>query len=261
MHRNRARIENVDIIVMSDLHLSVVIPAYNEEHRIEASIEAIADYLAKQEYASEIIVVDDGSVDETLKMLQALKVKYPTLEALAHEDNRGKGFAVRRGVLASKGNFILFSDADLNTPVEDVEKLFGAIDEGARVAIGSRAVAGAVLVVRRPWVREVGSRLLNLAIRLIAVPGIRDTQCGFKLFEAKAARDIFQRSVLNGFSFDVEILHLARRLGYPVTEVPVTWIFRGGSKVKPLRDGVKILIDTIRIRLHNYNLTPVETGK
>lgn len=247
---------------MSAIHLSIVIPAYNEEKRITDCIDTITAYLADQHYASEIIAVDDGSTDDTLAILQSLQTRHHQLKAISYPKNHGKGYAVRQGVLAAQGNYVLFSDADLNVPIEEITKLFAALQNGAQIAVGSRAAEGAVVAGGRPWLREFGSHSLNLAVRVLAVPGIRDTQCGFKLFEARIAKELFRRSFLDGFSFDVEILYLARKLGYRVEEIPVTWIHRGGSKVRPVRDGLLFLRDILRIRLHNYRLSAaVETAK
>ena len=247
---------------MSAIHLSIVIPAYNEEKRITDCIDTIAAYLSEQHYVSEIIAVDDGSADATLTVLQSLQTQHSIVKVLSYAENHGKGYAVRQGVLAAEGNYVLFSDADLNVPIEEITKLFAALREGAQIAIGSRAAEGAVVAGRRPRLREIGSRCLNLAIRMLAVPGIRDTQCGFKLFGTNTAKDLFRRSFMDGFSFDVEILYLARKLGYRVEEVPVTWIFRGGSKVRPVRDGLLFLRDILRMRLHNYRLSAAaETAK
>ena len=240
---------------MSELYLSVIIPAYDEEKRLGASLEAIADYLGRQSYASEIIAVNDGSTDGTLEVLHSFQVKYPAIRIISYPNNRGKGYAVRQGILSAKGLYTLFTDADLNTPMEEVKKLFTAINGGADVAIGSRMAPGAAKIVRRPWIRRIGSKGLNLAIRLLAVPGIGDTQCGFKLFKAEAGRDIFGRSFLERFSFDVEILYLARKLGYSVAEIPIAWFYRGGSKVRPFQDGLRFLKDIIKIRTHDYHVS------
>jgi dolichyl-phosphate beta-glucosyltransferase len=239
------------IVIDSEVYLSVVVPAYNEEGRLESPLIELVQYLTTQSFSSEIICVNDGSTDRTLEIMRSVAEKYPIVRVISYDENRGKGYAVKQGVLGSYGSYVLFTDADMNTPIEEVSRLLEHIQD-FDIVIGSRAGKQQ----DRPAIREFGSRFLNIMIQLLAVPGIRDTQCGFKLFRSEAARMIFEKTILNRFSFDIEVLYLARRFGYTVKEVQVQWFYRGGSKVRPIRDGLRFLRDMIRIRRHDYNLEP-----
>ncbi|MDO8681997.1 MAG: glycosyltransferase [Armatimonadota bacterium] len=236
----------------STLALSVVTPAYNEETRIGDSIRAIAAYLSQNTPAYEIIVVNDGSSDSTLEILQKLHGEIARLTILTYSQNMGKGYAVRQGMLAAKGDWVLMTDADLAAPIEELPKLEEALRNGADLAVGSRATVGSVREIHQPFYRELGGQILNLAIQAIAVWGIRDTQCGFKLFTRECAQAVFPKCFLNDFSFDVEVIYLARKLGFKVKEVGVRWYHREGSKVHPIRDGIRLLVDLFRIRTHKY---------
>jgi len=240
------------ILAMNDISLSIIIPAYNEESTIAGTLREINSYIKDNAISSEIIVVDDGSWDTTKHVLNKLEPEIPNLKVLHHETNKGKGAAVRTGMLTARGERILFTDADNSTPITELPNLNKSLDEGFDIAIASRAVPGAVRVVHQPTYRELGGKLLNLFIRMFAVPKIRDTQCGFKLFKRRAAKTIFSMTFINRFSFDVEVLYLARKLGYKVAELPVRWTHHPDSKVHPFRDGVYMIIDIIRMRLHKY---------
>lgn len=227
-------------------HLSVVLPAYNEEKRLGDTLRIVSEYLCRRFERSELIVVNDGSQDRTSAVVESFVRDQVSLRLIAYPANRGKGYAVRTGVLAAKGEMVLFSDADLSTPIEEVETLLAAVEKGADVAIGSRAAPGAQLLVRQPWYRELAGRSFNrLAQRL--TPGIRDTQCGFKLFRREAAHEIFGRVKEDGFGFDAEVLHVAVRLGYPVAEVPVRWVHCPGSKVRLVRDSIRMFLTLLRV--------------
>ena len=245
---------------MDEVELSVVIPAYNEEETIEASVGDISAYLSGLGLSHEILIVDDGSSDSTLSVAKSLAGRLPTVRVCHYAPNRGKGCAVRTGVLAAAGRRILFTDADSSTPIGELPALMSALDGGYAVAIGSRAVPGAVRTVHQPAYREFGGKVLNLFIQLFAVPGIRDTQCGFKLFTKEAAQAIFSRCFIDNFSFDVEVLYLARRLGCKIAELPVHWAHHEGSRVRPLRDGLRMLLDVLKIRLHDYSLSEDHTA-
>lgn len=231
-------------------YLSLVIPAYNEGGRIAGTVETVRAFLDSQAKPYEIIVVDDGSTDGTTEVV----AKLPGIQAISYQPNHGKGYAVRRGALASRGEFVAFSDADLSAPIEELPKLFEAIEAGADVAIGSRALKSSQLLIHQPRYRELGGKALNLVIRMLAVPGIMDTQCGFKLFRGEAARRVFANCILSGWGFDVEVLYLARRIGCRVVEVPVRWSHSADSKIRPFRAGLEVLRDTLRIRFHKYGL-------
>jgi dolichyl-phosphate beta-glucosyltransferase len=225
------------------VELSVVIPAYNEEARLPPTLQRVQDWLARSGLRSEILVVDDGSRDGTVRVAEAAGVR-----VLAGEPNRGKGYAVRRGMLEALGARRLMTDADLSTPIEDVTRLLSALDAGADVAIASRALAGSNVEIRQPWYRENMGRLFNLVVRALLLPSLRDTQCGFKLFTARAAETAFRAARLDGFSFDVEVLYLAHRAGLRIAEVPVTWRNDEATRVRTLQ-GAQAFLDVLRIRL------------
>ena len=203
------------------VHLTVVIPAFEEAARLGPTLEQVRGYLRDQPFDSEVVVVVDGGRDGTLALVRAAMVDWPELRVLVNDANRGKGYTVRRGMLAARGRYLLFSDADLSTPIAEVGRLIAALEAGSDIAIGSRAVAGADVRVRQVWWRQSMGRVFNCVVRLVAVRGIRDTQCGFKCFRREAARRIFARQRMTRFSFDVELLWIARTLGYRVVEVPV----------------------------------------
>jgi len=223
--------------------LSLVIPAYNEERRLPPTLEHVKQYLAVQGYPSEIIVVDNNSKDATAEVARRAGV------IVLCEPRRGKGAAVRTGMLAAKGEYVLFSDADLSTPIEEVEKLMAALRAGHDIAIGSRALPESHLPVRQPWYRELVGRAGNLLVRMMAVHGIADTQCGFKLFPRETARRLFGAQRMTGIAFDMEVLFLAQRLGLKIAEVPVTWIDNPDTRISRVRDSADAIKDLIRIRI------------
>jgi dolichyl-phosphate beta-glucosyltransferase len=205
--------------------------------------------MERWDFSFEVIVVDDGSKDATSQIVQERMGTHKELKLISLPVNRGKGFAVKTGILNAQGKYILFSDADLSTPIEELPKLFHWINKGYDIAIASRACPGAVLEIRQPFYREFMGRLFNLLVRLFLLPGIYDTQCGFKLFRREVAREIFQRQRFSGFSFDFEVLYIAKRLGYKIKEVPVIWRHSPGSKVKVLRNGITSFIDIFKTRI------------
>lgn len=231
------------------IRLSVVIPAYNEEGRVAPTLRSVAGFLAAREGGFEILVVDDGSRDGTARAAREAGVP---LRILVLAANRGKGAAVREGILAARGERILFSDADLSTPIEDLPRLERALDQGAAVAFGSRSVPGSEVLLRQPLYRQTMGKVFNLFVRALVLPGVIDSQCGFKLFEGRAAREIFAKQRLRGFSFDVEVLFLARRLGFGLAEVPVRWTNSPASRVHPVRDSVRMLRDLLRVRWYAW---------
>lgn len=231
------------------MHLSVVIPCFNEESRITPTLVALERFFLGKQYAAEIIAVDDGSQDGTLRALEKFRqgAKVP-LRIISYHPNRGKGHAVTQGVLASQGEFILFTDADLSTPVEEIDNFLQILgQEQADVVIGSRNLPDSQ--VRRPRQREVLSKAFNLLVRTLILPGIRDTQCGFKCFHRAAALAIFAKAPAAGLAFDVEVLYIARRLGYRILEMPVRWNYSPGSKVRPLSDSARMFAALLRLRL------------
>jgi glycosyltransferase involved in cell wall biosynthesis len=226
--------------------LSIVIPAHNEESRLPRTLEQVFAFLEKQPYSAEVLVVENGSSDRTLELAQGFAANHPGLRVL-HSDDRGKGLAVRLGMLAATGDYRFMCDADLSMPIEEVNRFVPPALVDLDVAIGSREVRGA----RRydePMHRHLGGRFINLAIRLLILPGLQDTQCGFKCFRAAVAQDLFQKQTLTGWSFDIELLYIAHRRGYRVIEVPIDWYYRPESKVSALRDALRMISDIFRIR-------------
>jgi dolichyl-phosphate beta-glucosyltransferase len=230
-----------------ELDLSVVIPAYNEEARLEPTLGRVIEYCREHHPEFEVLVVDDGSTDGTRDLVERIAAGEQRVRLIALGDNRGKGAAVRAGMLAARGREVLFSDADLATPIEELVVLRQRLAGGCDVAIASRAAPGADIRVRQHRMREFMGRTFNVLVRLVALDGIRDTQCGFKLFRREAARDLFGRARVDGFAFDVEILWLARGR-YQVAEVPVAWSHIEESKVSPGGDAARMFVDLIRIR-------------
>ncbi|MEK7751496.1 MAG: dolichyl-phosphate beta-glucosyltransferase [Acidobacteriota bacterium] len=230
--------------------ISIVVPAYNEERRLPSTLDALVAYLDAREWTfAEIVVVDDGSTDGTVALVERRRAARPLIRLLRNPGNRGKGYAVRHGVLEAKGDWILFSDADLSTPIGELDKLYAAAQaRGAQAAIGSRALDRSLIQRHQPGLRETAGKFFNLVMRLTTGLPFRDTQCGFKLFQAPAAREIFRRQQLDGFGFDVEALFIARKLGLLAIEVPVRWSDVEGTKVSTLR-GLDAFVDLARIRL------------
>jgi dolichyl-phosphate beta-glucosyltransferase len=229
--------------------LSVVIPAYNEEHRLGPTLERVATYLRERGITWELIAVDDGSKDGTSAVIDAASARWPEIVRITAPRNRGKGAAVREGVRAAVGELILFSDADLSTPIEEVEKLEAALARSPAIgiAIGSRGLAASEIEVRQSRGREIMGRVFNRIVRALVVGGIRDTQCGFKLFRRDVAHDLFGRAKVDGFAFDVEVLWLAQGRT-EVAEVPVVWRHVDESKVSPGSDAARMFVDILRIR-------------
>ena len=216
--------------------VSIVIPAYNEQARLPATLERVITYLAGKQFEfAEIVVVDDGSRDGTAKLVEDWQRDHASIHLVRNPGNRGKGFTVRHGVFESKGDWILTTDADLSAPIEELDKLIAAVErENAKVAIGSRALDRSLVGVHQSPFREFAGRVFNVLMRLVTGLPFRDTQCGFKLFEAAAAREIFSRQTLEGFSFDVEDLVIAKVLGLKAVEVTVVWNNVEGTKVSAL---------------------------
>ena len=228
--------------------LSVVIPAYNEAGRLPRTLREVLDHLARAGRRAEVIVVDDGSTDETATRVLEAAAADPRVRLLKLPKNQGKGYAVRAGVLSAEGGRILFADADGATPFAELERLERVLDVGADVAIGSRNVPSASTEVRKNMWRHLAGRTFHQMVKLLSVRGIADTQCGFKLFTQKAARDLFGRARLDRFAFDVEILLIAYRRGYSVVEVPVNWTHQPGSRINVVSDGLRMVADLLRVR-------------
>ncbi len=230
------------------MRLSVVIPAYNESRRLPATLAAISGYLEATDLDVEVIVVDDGSTDGTAEAVRAMPGKGMPPKLTRFEANRGKGAAVREGLLAATGDYVLFMDADNSTRINEVEKLLQVAQRGTPVVIGSRHLDGDSIKIKQPWYRVGVSRLGNRLIQLVILPGVRDTQCGFKLLDGRAAHDIARLLTLERWSFDMELLVVAKQLGLEIREVPVNWYDTPGTRLRPIKASFQTLLDLLRIK-------------
>ena len=237
------------------LDLSVVVPAYREEQRLGPGLARIREYLDSRGWRAEIIVVDDGSGDGTGELARELLADYPHHQVLVNDPNQGKGWSVRRGMLAASGRYALFTDTDLSTPIETFDDFKLAHDAGADIVIGSRAMAGSDIVVHQPFLREMAGRCFNLFIRTFIMGGIVDTQCGFKSFRREAIRPVFGRQQIRRWGFDVEVLYIAKRLGYEVVELPVVWRNDEATKINPVADGLRMCQEALQARRMHKHLT------
>lgn len=231
--------------------ISIIIPAYNEESRLSGTLDRITDYFSAHPAWSshEILVVNDGSSDGTARVAESYAAEHPEVRVLENPGNRGKGYSVRHGMLKATGDWRLFSDADLSTPIEELEALFAATQQkGCAIAIASRAVDRSLIEERQSWFREWGGRGINLIMRVILGLRIQDTQCGFKLFRSDAADAIFPMQAVERFGFDPELLFLGRKLGFGICEVPARWKHVEGSKVRLLEDSIRMVFDFLAIR-------------
>jgi len=238
--------------------LSIVIPAHNEESRLPRTLGQIFAYLEKQTYSSEVIIVENGSTDRTLEIARGFTAQYPNLRVL-QETGSGKGNALQRGVLEAKGHYRFICDADLSMPIEGLQKFLPPALENFDLAIASREAPGAVRFNEPPY-RHWGGRGINLVIRMLILPGMNDTQCGFKCFSAEAAEKLFSQQTLKGWSFDLELLYIARRKKMRIKEIPIHWYFDADSKVNAVRDALRMIGDIFRIHLNairgRYDLKP-----
>ncbi|HDH97167.1 MAG TPA: glycosyltransferase family 2 protein [Proteobacteria bacterium] len=228
--------------------LSVVIPAYNEETRLGPTLEKLAEFFKQVPYEVEIIVVDDGSSDGTFELARSFEPKFANMRTIKNEHNMGKGGAVKRGMISANGEFRLFYDADGSTPIEEIENAWRYLDSGYDAVIGSRALDPSKLEVPQPFLRRFAGMVFRWMVWILVVPGFRDTQCGFKVFSARATEAIFRRQRLTGFGFDVELLFLARKLGFKVKEMPVVWRDSAFSTVKLPRDAIRMFREILSIR-------------
>jgi dolichyl-phosphate beta-glucosyltransferase len=234
---------------------SIIIPAYNESARLGATLDRVLNYVSSEQWDAEIIVVNDGSRDNTADLVRQYATTNPHLRLLENPGNRGKGYSVRNGMLNASGEILLFSDADLSAPIEEAPKLFEAIHAGADVAIGSRWLRPELQTQRQSLLRQFYGRAFNVALRVVLGLNIKDTQCGFKAFTRSAARKIFPQQQIERWGFDPELLYLARKSGMKIAEVPVAWAHVEGTRISPLRDGLRMFGEVLRIR---WNAT---TGK
>ena len=233
---------------MSIPFLSIIIPAHNEEHRLPNTLEQVFRFLEKQSYSAEVVVVENGSTDRTWKIANEFAVYHSNLVVI-HEESRGKGNALRRGVLTAKGEYRFICDADLSMPIEDLKNFLPPVLVNFDVAIGSREARGSVRYNEPPY-RHFGGRAINLIIQLLILPGLDDTQCGFKCFRAQAAESLFSQQTVTGWGFDIELLYLARRKKMKILEVPIRWYFDADSKVSAVRDALRMIGDILRIHVN-----------
>lgn len=233
---------------MNSTAYTIVIPAYNEGARISNSLDHILAFSAQQNWAVEILVINDGSRDNTAEIVRNYSRKNANVRLLENPGNRGKGYSVRNGVLNARGEMILFTDADLSSPIEEAPKLFEALRQGADMAIGSRWLQVELQNKRQPIHRQVFGRIFNLLLRVTLGLPYKDTQCGFKAFPRSVGQAVFSRQKIERWGFDPEILYIARKLGYKITEVPVEWAHDTRSKINPVTDGFKMFLEMLWIR-------------
>jgi len=230
------------------LTYSFVIPAYNESIRIRPTLEALVRHVQEQNWDAEILVVNDGSTDDTAQIVREYATRHRQILLLENPGNRGKGYGVRNGMLHARGDICLFTDADLSSPITEAQKLFDAITRGADIAIGSRWLRAELQTERQPMYRQAFGRIFNLVLRVILGLRFADTQCGFKAFRRDAAQRIFPLQKIERWAFDPEILFLARRAGLRVEEVAVLWAHSEGTRLHPFRDGMRMFVEVLRIR-------------
>jgi len=241
--------ENLSEMNSNNPEFSVIIPAYNEEERIHNTLNKVIAYFENFKKEYEIIVVDDGSKDNTSKVVE----EFQTVKLIKQEKNTGKGAAVRKGMLEAKGKFRIFTDADLSTPIYEFTKLYQKYQDGYDICIGSRAVDYSLIKVHQPFYREFMGKTFNKIVQLLLIKGIKDTQCGFKGFSDTAATKIFNNAKIDGFGFDVEIIYLAKKLNYRIIEIPVEWYNDERSKVNPIKDSIRMFKEILKIRKLHQN--------
>ena len=238
--------------------LSIIIPAHNEESRLPRTLGQVFAFLKKQSYSAEVIIVENGSSDRTLELAREFATRHSNM-AVIHEEQRGKGNAVRRGMLEARGEYHFICDADLSMPIDEVQKFLPPVVNDFDLAIASREAPGSTRY-NEPSYRHWGGRAINFAIRLMILPGLNDTQCGFKCFRADVTESLFRQQTLMGWSFDIEILYLARRKHLRIKEIPIQWYFDADSKVNAIRDALRMLGDIFRIHINawrgRYDLNP-----
>lgn len=230
------------------MYYSFIIPAYNESERLATSLPKVFAYIRERQMQAEVIVVNDGSSDDTAEIARSFASRYPQTRLLENPGNRGKGYSVRNGMLHANGDILLFTDADLSSPIYEATKLFAAIDRGAEVAIGSRWLEAGLQTERQPWYRQLYGRLFNLALRMVLGLKYRDTQCGFKAFTRAAAQTVFSRQRVERWGFDPELLFLANKFKLRTVEVAVEWAHDHRSKISPIRDGLKMGVEMLAVR-------------
>ena len=232
------------------LFLTIVIPAYNEERRLAQTLPKVAEFIEAQIYEAEVLVVDDGSTDRTAEVVKEFSVQHP-LFRLIQVDHGGKGHAVKAGMLQARGEYAFLCDADLAMPITELPKFLPPQQNSYKVAIGSREIEGSVRY-NEPFYRHLMGRVYNGLVKLMAVRGFEDTQCGFKCFHHSVMQDLFARQTIDGFGFDVELLYVAQKRGYKIIEVPIHWYYQRESKVHPIRDTVRMAQDMITVRQNDW---------
>jgi dolichyl-phosphate beta-glucosyltransferase len=226
--------------------LTIVIPAYNEESRLPRTLSEVVKFVGMQNYAAEVLVVDDGSLDRTSEIVEDFSTKHPCVR-LVRAEHGGKGHAVKTGMLQAQGEYVLLCDADLAMPITELPKFLPPQQNSYQVAIGSREIHGAVRYNEPPY-RHLMGRVFNWLVKVMAVPGFEDTQCGFKCFHHSVTKDLFSHQTIDGFGFDVEILYIALKRSYRIIEIPIHWYYQSESKVHPVRDTVRMFQDIIQVR-------------
>lgn len=230
--------------------LSLIIPAYNEGQRLPQTLPQVISFVVAQSYPAEVLVVNNNSQDQTRAIAQEFADELPFLFVL-DEPTQGKGAAVRTGMTAAKGEYLFMADADLSMPIEEVSKFMPPVLDGYDVAIASREIKGAVRY-NEPVYRHLMGRVFNFIVKVLAVPGFQDTQCGFKCFRRQVALDILDSQTIDGWAFDVELLFIAQKRGYRIVEVPVNWYYRANSRINPIRDAIEMVREVVRIRLNGW---------
>ena len=233
--------------------ISIVIPAYNEESRLSPTLDRVLNFVRQRAWDAEVIVVDDGSRDRTTDIVRDYAQSDGIVRLIQNPGNRGKGYSVRSGVLNARGKIVLFSDADLSSPIEEAPKLLEALENGADIAIGSRWMRSELQTKRQSLARQVLGRVFNLLLRVVLRLDFKDTQCGFKAFRRHAAKEVFQLQKIERWGFDPEILFLARRAGLKTVEVPVRWGHDNGTRINPLADGSRMVADMLRVRWYSMS--------
>jgi glycosyltransferase involved in cell wall biosynthesis len=230
--------------------LSIVIPAYNEEKRLPESLEQVADFVERQDYETEVIIVNNNSRDRTAEVAGEFVAKFPFMRVM-NEPTQGKGAAVQTGMLAAQGDYVIFCDADFSMPVDEIAKFLPPQIGDYDIAIGSREAPGAVRY-NEPWHRHLMGRVFNWIVRLVAVRGFDDTQCGFKCFRSGVIADLFGHQTIPGWGFDVEVLFIAQKRGLKIVEVPIDWYYKPSSRVSPIKDSVKMFWEAFKVRLNDW---------
>ncbi len=228
------------------MFLSIIIPAYNEETRLPDTLNKVGSFLVTQSYSHEVLIVNNNSTDRTEEIIKDYCSRYPDMQGL-FEENPGKGAAVRCGMLQAQGEFVFMCDADLSMPIEELVNFLPPKLEGIDISIASREAPGAIRY-NEPHFRHFGGRMMNWLIQLFILPGLNDTQCGFKCFSKEASKDLFNHQTLLGWSFDIELIYIARQRGYKIQEIPIPWYYHQESKVNAVRDALQILMDIQTIR-------------